>query len=473
MTGKKIVIIDDEPDTIEILRDRLVWWNYEVKEIYNGKEALEQLRKREEYMPDLIFLDLMMPQVGGLKVLDEIKKINSTIPVVIMTAHGTMETAVKAVKKGAYDYILKPFVMGEIEKLLKDLFSKETTKIIKAHSIVSGEIGFEGIIGSDFRMMEIYKTIGRIALTDIAVLIRGESGTGKELIARSIHRHSLRKNMPFSPVNCAAIPDTLFESELFGYEKGAFTGADERKIGIFERTDKGTIFLDEIADISISTQAKILRVLQEKEFQRVGGKETIKVDVRVISATNKNLEQLIVDGKFREDLYYRLDGITIEVPPLRKRGDDIVLLAEYFIKKFASKFNKDIHKITQKALTKLSNYDWPGNVREMENTIQRTVANCKKHIILVEDLMIGNPQKRPSFLSNTNNEINDENNYLLSYKDARKKALTKFESQYIREALQRNKGNITQTAREIGLHRQQLQTIMKKHNLKSKDFSMS
>jgi two-component system response regulator AtoC len=296
LTRKKIVIVDNEPDTIEVLKDRLIWWNYEVKEFCSGKEALEQLRRREEYVPDLFFLDLMMPEIDGLKVLEEIKKIDAAIPVIIMTAHGTMETTVRALKKGAYDYILKPFVMNEVEKLLKNLFSKEITKKINGETITPIKIGFEGIIGSDSKMVEIYKTIGRIAHTDIALLIRGESGTGKELIARSVHRHSLRKNMPFCPLNCAAIPDTLFESELFGYEKGAFTGADERKIGIFERAHKGTIFLDEIGDISISTQAKILRVLQEKDFQRLGGRETIKVDVRVIVSLMVNfVKTFIID----------------------------------------------------------------------------------------------------------------------------------------------------------------------------------
>ena len=372
----KILIVDDDKSLCHFLSKALRRNKYEVEECYDGEAALARV-KNSSY--SVVLLDNKMPPgPSGLEVFTRMRESDFKLPVIIMTAFGTTETAIEAMKLGAYDYVTKPFDLTEILEL--------TEKSIKAGKLMREVVSYpnssdvEGeriIVGSSKKMQEVYKMIGQVAESDATVLIRGESGVGKELVAQATYHHSLRKDKPFLSVNCAAIPETLLESELFGYDKGAFTGADKRRIGKFEQADGGTIFLDEIGDMPPQSQAKILRVLQDGEFERLGSNQTQKVDVRIIAATNKTLEQLIKEGIFREDLYYRLKIITVDIPPLRERKEDISELVEHFLKQKAS--GKGL--ITEQAIEKLEYYPWPGNIRELENTIQRALILSKGKVI--------------------------------------------------------------------------------------------
>jgi DNA-binding NtrC family response regulator len=341
---------------------------------------------------DLILLDYKMPGRNGLDTLKEIRKLQVKTPVIVMTAYGTMDTAIEAMKLGAYDYLLKPFDRSDLERIAGDAL--EVNRLMK--EVVSFPVsgpkplpvpkGEVKIIGSHRRMQEVYKLIGQVAAKDVTVLITGESGTGKELIARAIYHHSSRKDKPFLAVNCAAIPEPLFESELFGHERGAFTGAERAHIGKFERCNGGTLFFDEIGEMPPSTQAKLLRVLQYGEIERVGGSQTIRVDVRIIAATNKNLEEAVERAGFREDLYWRLKVISIHLPPLRERTEDIPALVEYFVNRFGDEYQAPIRRIENSALARLISHTWPGNVRELENTIRRAILLSSGVVILEEHL---------------------------------------------------------------------------------------
>ncbi len=386
MILNKILIVDDQSSVCYSLKRVLENNGYNVKTTTNGYEAIKLIK---EYNPDIVLLDIRMPEIDGLEALKKIKKIYTKVQVIIMTAYSTTEKAIEAMKLGAFDYLVKPF---DNDKLLELIDSAIKTKILledvvtfdeKTDEVMEKTTNYQ-IIGKSPEMMEIYKQIGKIAPTDAPVLILGESGTGKELIARAIYHHSKRAKKTFLAVNCAAIPENLLESELFGYEKGAFTGADFKRIGKFEQCDGGTIFLDEIGDMPLSLQAKILRVLQDGYFQRVGGEETIKTDVRIIAATNKNLEQMVKQGLFRKDLYYRINVLCIKVPPLRQRKEDIDDLIEYFIKKYNRLLGKEVKGITKEALIKFKEYSWPGNVRELENTIQKAMVLCKNDFLSLE-----------------------------------------------------------------------------------------
>ena len=380
-----ILIVDDDK-SIRYSLKRMMEGDYSIITAQNGEEALNRIR---ENPPDIVIMDIKMPGRNGIDVLKEIKSIDPKSLVIIMTAYGTTETAIEAMKYGAFDYILKPFpipgMKGLVEKAisLRKMMKEEVT-----YAPLAGQEGEkERIVGSSPKMQEIYKMIGQIAPSDVTVLLRGESGTGKELFARAIYHHSLRSNQPFLPVNCAAIPDTLIESELFGHEKGAFTGATSRRIGKLEQCQGGTVFLDEIGDMSLSTQAKLLRVLQERNFERLGGMETIRVDIRFIVATNKDLEDAISNGRFREDLYYRLNVVSIHIPPLSERKEDIPELVSYFIKKFDRELKKRIIGITSPAMDKITSYGWPGNVRQLENILKRAIVLCQGEWILEDQLL--------------------------------------------------------------------------------------
>lgn len=380
-----ILVVDDDKNVRYSLKRMFEDKGKTVITAKNGKEALDILDKK---YPDLVVMDIMMPGMNGLQVLKEMREGWPKILVIITTAFGTTETAIEAMKLGAYEYILKPFDIKKMWELVENALSisramktQVSYKPFEKESPVS-----EVIVGRSHRMQEVYKMIGRIAESNVTVLLRGESGTGKELVARAVYQHSKRDDKPFIPVNCAAIPETLLESELFGHEKGSFTGADSRRIGKFEQCSGGTIFLDEIGDMSLLTQAKILRVLQEKEIQRVGGTETIKVDVRLIVATNKDLEKAISEGRFRDDVYYRLNVVTITLPPLRERKGDIPRLVQYFIRRFNLEVKKDVKGPTQEALARLEAYSWPGNVRELENIIKRAMVECKGDYIMPNEL---------------------------------------------------------------------------------------
>ena len=369
---QKILIVDDDPQLRQSFERILQQEGYDVLTAPSAEAGIESVRAND---PDLAVMDFRLPGMTGIEGFKEIQKINAKLPVIIMTAFGTTDTAIEATKLGAFDYIIKPFDIPDILELIK--------KGLEAGRFMRSKVRLDGapetcpdgdaIIGRSKPMQDVYKAIGRVAPTDATVLIRGESGTGKELAARAIYQHSLRNERPFLIINCVAIPETLLESELFGYEKGAFTGATTRKVGKIEQANGGTVFLDEIGDMPLSIQAKILRLLQERSIERLGGRHPIPVDVRVIAATNRDLEASLSKGAFREDLYYRLKVVTLSLPPLRDRGKDIKLLAEYFLNHFSLSMHQQNPGITREAVDALQEYAWPGNVRELSNTIQKAL----------------------------------------------------------------------------------------------------
>ncbi len=469
----RILIVDDDRNIRYSLRRMFEEKKMEVLEAKNGKEALDCIQQREI---DLVLMDVRMSGMTGLEVLKEIRNINPKLLVIIMTAYGTTETAIEAMKFGAFDYILKPF---DIPKMW-DLVNKaiHVNQLMKSSVFFKPEerkvcIG-ERIVGKSSKMQEVYKMIGQVAEQDITVLLRGESGTGKELVARAIYHHSKRNDKPYLPVNCAAIPETLLESELFGYEKGAFTDARIRRIGKFEQCNGGTIFLDEIGDMSFTTQAKILRALQEKEITRLGSNEFIKIDIRLIVATNKNLERLITEGKFREDLYYRFNVVTVNLPPLRDRKEDIPELAKYFLGKFNKELRKNIVDINPEAMERLTGYYWPGNIRELENAIKRACLLCKGSYILPAELALGTKVEGDV---KKRQEINAEEGLdklidiiyqkvIKIPKDEREDIMSVIEKALIIRALNETHGNQLQAAQILGINRNTLRNKIEKYAIK-------
>lgn len=376
-----ILVVDDELSMREFLTILLEKEGYATLAAANARSALDLVRGKKI---DLVVSDIRMPGMGGLMLLDEVKKIDNTMPFIMITAYASPEDAVQAMKGGAYDYITKPFKVDEIKAIISGALSSATV----TDNDATEECAFQGIIGTSAEMKKIYDIIRRIAPTHANVLIYGESGTGKELVARAIHANSAQAGMPFVPISCSAIPETLFESELFGHVKGSFTGALAAKTGLLESANHGSVFLDEIGELSPLLQTKLLRVIQEREIKPVGGTETIKINIRIISATNKDLEQEIMAKAFREDLFYRLAVVPIRVPPLRERKEDIPLLVDHFLKKYSEQFGKNIHALSSYALEVLMDYDFPGNIRELENIIERGVAMESSNIILPESLTL-------------------------------------------------------------------------------------
>ncbi len=383
---EKILIIDDERSLLEVLG---IFFKKRGYEVVLAETAGDGLKKMEGI--DVIISDIKLPDFDGITLLEKVKKLNPEIPVILITAYASAKDAVRALKLGAEDYIIKPFDMEEllivVEKTLKRRKLEQEVEVLKKR--IKEQDAFSNFVGNSRRMQEIIKLVKRVAPKDVTVLIEGESGTGKELLAKIIHSLSSRSSKPFVSINCGAIPEGLLESELFGYVKGAFTGAYSDKKGLFEIANGGTVFLDEISEMSPMMQVKLLRFLQERKFRRVGGEKELEVDVRIIAATNRNLEKLVKEGKFRDDLFYRLDVVRITLPPLRERKEDIPLLVDFFIKRYSSKFNKPIRGITKEALSALENYPWPGNVRELENVIERAVVLEEGELITPESL----PQK--------------------------------------------------------------------------------
>ncbi len=380
-----ILIIDDDDQLRKSFLKLLAEEGYKVASAASGEAGLEMVKKTR---PDLVVLDMRLPGMNGLETFRAIHGIDPRLPVIIMTAYGTTETAIEATKQGAFDYLLKPFdvpdMLAVIEKgLAAGRFMRSPVDVDVAPENAFGE----AIIGRGPAMQAVYKAIGRVAPTDATVLIRGESGTGKELVARAVYQHSLRSKKPFLIINCVAIPETLLESELFGYEKGAFTGAAHRRVGKIEQAHGGTIFLDEIGDMPFSLQSKMLRLLQEKSIERLGGRETVPVDVRIIAATNRNLEAAIAEGRFREDLYYRLEVVTIHLPPLGQRRVDIPLLTQYFLARYAGEMGLDNPGATDAAREALSHHSWPGNVRELGNVIQKALIFNRGMPLSAEDIV--------------------------------------------------------------------------------------
>ncbi len=389
----KILIVDDEAPHRQMLRAVLSAEGFEIHEAENGQTAIAGVANQ---FYDLILMDIRMAGLSGIEALKEIKHLSPGIPIIIMTAYASVDTAVEALKAGAYDYITKPLDIDElkllVEKALQFHHLEQENLLLKER--LNDRFDFSKIIGRSHSMQKVFDTISLVAPSEATVLITGESGTGKELIARSIHNESTRADQPFVAINCGGIPETLMESELFGHKKGAFTGASQDKQGLFEAAHNGTIFLDEIGELSMPLQVKLLRVVQEKVFKPVGGNEDINVDCRIISATNKNLAEEVIEGRFREDLFYRLNVIEIKVPPLRERKPDIKALAQHFLEKYANEMEKEIKKISSYAVDLLQKYDFPGNVRELENLMERSVALSTTNIILPESLALSVHKRR-------------------------------------------------------------------------------
>ncbi len=466
------VLIVDDDKSIRYSLKRLMEGTYDILTAQNGEEALERIRKDP---PDLVVMDIKMPGLNGIDVLKEIKSVDPKSLIILMTAYGTTETAIEAMKYGAFDYVLKPFsipqMKGLIEKALslRKLMKQEVTYASKGDKESDGE----RIVGFSPKMQEIYKIIGQVAPSNVTVLLRGESGTGKELLARAIYHHSLRSNQPFLPINCAAIPDTLLESELFGHEKGAFTGAVSRRIGKLEQCQGGTIFLDEIGDMSLATQAKLLRVIQDRSFERLGGMETVHVDIRFIVATNKNLEDAIPAGRFREDLYYRLNVVSVHIPPLRERKQDIPELVSYFMNKFNREMKKEVVDISPEAMEKIVSYGWPGNVRQLENVLKRAMVLCQGEWILEEQIVLEKgTEKEEADGGLTKRPVEDLLDILfkeLSQSSRSSRDLdmvSTIEKGLILRALQKTGGNQVHAAQLLGMNRGTLRGKMERYNIK-------
>jgi DNA-binding NtrC family response regulator len=448
---KSVLIVDDEVGARESLK-MILKNDYEIFLAKNAEEALVQIKV---HSPDVILLDIILPDLDGLRVLERIKQSDPDIIVIMITATKTVKTAVEAMKLGAYDYVTKPFDIDELRLIItRSLSTKALEQEIKyRREEMDKSVDFGNIIGKSKGMKEIFKVVKQIADSKSTVLIMGESGTGKELISRAVHYNSNRKSYPFVTINCAAIPETLIESELFGHEKGAFTNAIERKLGRFEVAHQGTLFLDEIGELSLTTQAKILRFLEEKEFNRVGGSKTIKVDVRLITATNKDLNQLIKKANFREDLYYRINVVPIIIPPLRERKDDIPLLIDHFINKFSIENNKKVKGIDKEALEMILQYEWPGNVRELENLIERVIALTSNEYIQLNEL--------PFSFKNTP-KINGLKESVLDGKVSFLQAEEDFEKEVILDALKRTNYIQSHAAEILGISRRILKYKMDK-----------
>jgi two-component system response regulator AtoC len=475
----KILVVDNDEGLVHFLTRLFVKQGYEVVSATDGTSALE--RVAEEAF-DLILMDYKMPGLNGLETLAEMKRAQVKTPVIVMTAFGTTETAIEAMRLGAYDYLLKPFDTEELKRIAADALEvnrlmKEVVRLPQTSTVKpvsSNEPRSMRIVGTHRRMQEVFKLIGQVAEKDVTVLITGQSGTGKELVARAIYHHSHRKNAPFMAVNCAAIPETLFESELFGYERGAFTGADRTYLGKFERCHGGTLFFDEIGDMALGTQAKLLRVLQEGEFERLGSTETIRTDVRILAATNRNLQKDVEEGRFRQDLYYRLKIISIELPALRDRREDIPLLVDYFVGRFSEEYAKPIRFVADGAIRRLQTHSWPGNVRELENCLRRAVLVCKGDVLLPELLQFETDPDQAAqnaspedLLRSLRDHVDELVAELLNLPGQTPHAnlIDVVEEALIRRALEHCRGNQVRTAKLLGISRNTLRHRIQKYDL--------
>jgi two-component system response regulator GlrR len=448
----KILVVDDDPDTRYMIEVFFRDIPHEVAFSSNGKEAIEIIHNGGI---NIVVTDIRMPEMGGEAVLDAVQKYNPAIPVIIMTSYGTIEDAVHFLKSGAYDYVTKPLTHEEFHhriKLAVDSF-RMSEEISRLKSSLKRFSQNENIVGNSQAIRKVMETLPAIAQTDASVVIYGDSGTGKELVARTIHNFSRRSAEPFVAVNCGALPENLLESELFGYKRGAFTDAHADTPGLVLEANRGTLFLDEVGDISPKVQVKLLRFLQEKEIKPLGSTKTQRADVRIVSATNRNLPAAIAEGVFREDLYYRLNIVPIFIPPLRDRKEDIPLLANHFLLKFAKEFSKDVKELSPLALQKLVGYNWPGNIRELENKIQQTVVMATSNVVQPEDIDLPG-------------ELN-------TFKEEKSKVLSQFEYSYLTKLLSLHEGNISRASRAAGMDRKNFWQLMKKHSVVAKDFAVS
>ena len=465
-----VLIIDDDDQLRMSFERLLIEEGYQVRTAASGEAGIRMVAE----MPvDLVVLDVRLPGMNGLETFERIHAIEKKLPVIIITAFGTTETAIEATKMGAFDYVIKPFDIPQMLTTIRQAL--EVGRFMRSPvdmDVSPDQAGGEAIVGKSKAMQEVYKGIGRVAATEATVLLRGESGSGKELAARALYQHSTRNEKPFLVINCVAIPDTLLESELFGYEKGAFTGASHRRLGKIEQAHGGTVFLDEIGDMPMNLQAKMLRLLQEKSIERLGGRDTIPVDVRIIAATNRDLEQLIAVGQFREDLYYRLKVITIWLPPLRERIGDIPLLADYFLARFSSELGIENPGITREALALLVSNPWPGNIRELSNTLQKAMIFNRGAPLSPNDInqAIGSVPQQNTPLENTcDDHIRSWIRSRFSNKDENnlfENCLDHFGGLLVGEALNMTGGNRSQAAKLLGISRPTLHAKIDKYNLK-------
>jgi nitrogen regulation protein NR(I) len=479
----KLLLVDDEADVQYSFRRIFDSPEIELSTASSGEEAIESIPRVQ---PDLVVMDVRMGGMNGLETLRRIRQLDTKLPVIMMTAYGTTQTAIEAMKLGAYDYLLKPFDVPKLKEIIFGALkaARDMKSVVSYQPLLESEDYEIGVIGRSEPMQKVFKMIGQLATSDATALITGESGTGKELVARAIYHHSKRNQQAFLAINCAAIPENLLESELFGHEKNAFTGANTQRIGKFEQCSGGTIFLDEIGDMSLPTQTKILRVLQNGSFERVGGNQTVKVDVRVIAATNKPLEKAVATKEFREDLFYRLNVVRIEMPPLRDRKDDVRLLINYFVKKFAQSQKQPPKSISAEALEFLEQYSWPGNVRELENVVQRAIVVTKGDVILPIDLPPGILQQLPRPVQSSETtavpavtattQLLSENDlpalartlFAWARGNSALKVIPAIERELIINALAETRGNQVQAARLLGITRATLRKRVDKFGIK-------
>jgi len=475
---RSVLVVDDEADIRALLTDLLTEEGYAVRTAETAAGAEAEVGKS---LPDLVMMDVQLPDQDGIALLKQLKREQPELEIIVMTAFGGSSTAIKAMEHGAYDYVTKPFEIDDLLATLRRVFAHaDMSHEVSALRLELGKNAAqrERIVGASKPMMEVFKLIGKVASADATVLVTGESGTGKELIAEALHRASKRNPHPLVKVSCAALPESLLETELFGHEKGSFTGAMTMRKGRFETANKGTIFLDEIGEMTLGTQTKLLRIIQEREFERIGSNVPIKIDIRVIAATNRNLSEEVEKGKFREDLYYRLNVIHIHMPPLRERPDDIPLLIEHFLAKFRHAPNSIPTSITEEALARLVEYDWPGNVRELENAIERAVVLSRGNPITVDHLPFGDRREARdrARLSDRRNRMEDEADAeLAAYEGAQangngasgtlKDRVAALEKQLISDALERAGGDQAAAAEELGLPKRTFTTKLKEHGL--------
>jgi DNA-binding NtrC family response regulator len=462
-----VLIVDDEPDIQLVMSVNLKKEGYDVDTAGDGQEALKKLESRDY---DVIVLDHQMPRLTGMQFLERLRSAplastpNADVPVIVITAYGTIEMAVQAMKDGAYSYLTKPIQYEDLSLQVKNALERRrlSREVRDLRQEVEGRYHFGNLIGSNPRMQDVFQIIRTVADTDATVLIQGESGTGKELVARAIHYNSRRKDQPFVVVSCSALPETLLESELFGHEKGAFTGAIRQRIGRFEMAEGGTVFLDEIGEMSRPVQLKLLRVLQEREIERVGGSQTIKVNVRVIAATHRDLQRAMEERLFRQDLFYRLNVVPVKLPPLRERLDDLPLLAAHFLRKYCDKNQKQIRSISREAMEALGSYAYPGNVRELENIIERAVIMEKSETLQRAELGLADSTRKAKSY-----QLGGE---LEPFQTMKKETVERFEREYLSQLLRRYKGNMSRSAEHAGMNIKNLHEKMARYGLKKEDF---
>lgn len=459
----RILVVDDDLVIREGLRRILEARDYIVETFANGPLAIERMA---EHSFDLVITDLKMPGMNGIEVLKHLKALQPEVPIIMITGFSTVDTAIDAMKNGASDYIAKPFSPEEITEKIQAALDQKAILIddIYLRKELRDFHGFDGFIGEGREMEKVYRRILQVAPTDSTVLVTGESGTGKELVARAIHRNSSRRDAPFVAVDCTSLVENLLESELFGHIKGSFTGAVQSKSGLFKVADGGTLFLDEVANISLTTQAKLLRVLQEREVTPIGGTQTIPINIRLVAATNRDLRKMVEEGTFRDDLFFRLNIIPLELPPLRQRKEDLSWLTRHFIKQFSEEIGKEIKGLSSEALAVLENYSFPGNVRELENLIERAVVLADGEFIQAEDLELqlagtGGGTAASGYVPHSAEELKEKKRLL------REQAVESLERAFVLDALNRNDWNVTRAAKEVGMLRPNFQALLKKQGI--------